>query len=1156
MGVVATIPVDAVRGRVFASLNPPAVQDSRFPPAPIRTFDGVLVSNTVPEALAAIRTATPNAANAAESYEEFLNSARLNFVASGQRTSGKIWDELRNEPEFEASVIEYLKKMVPAIFKNKYSRSLYEDIEFGLFLLGSSESFDVLEDIRHGNMQGISGLFARRHSAISRGLASVQAMIGSARDAEAVNLAWESFERKVSSFEQLCEIINKIAAMHSISALDKSRAHSLVQMIAAQIEAVGNELDHIGYDPFAREKLRFIEGKLLGNYSHLEFFEGRTLGEILRKAEKICEKIERGFKLQEATRFGGVPERKEIAMSVKHGNIASVKLAAVQKIKKLGKMTPEIEIVEEESIAVFLELYGKASGTTKFFENAEEVALDFVSRSDHDEFMIETMHHLMLFCNVSTDILCRVAQKLIGENQYHNAYHEEFKIKLFSVILEKLRAGERSERTASIAYWIREYARKNEKASGLVMSFSQLYISLAVFFASMGDENSKRNAMECYLRSTRVTDETWQLKFEHQETAFIAAIGGKTELERFEKFHSSEMELEIHGRLLALMARVVNGTNKEEANRAVCDIIEEFFYGICVAEIHPCTCESMDFGFVSGSCEARCVPKADTNTIRRGNRPATISLGQGHYLLLQYPANLETVFNRILDQRKDFIRTNISSLLTIITKDRELSEANQYLADAVAKLDRQIHTDALTGLANMRQYEDNLPLFADMPSVSSILVRIENLSEVNGAYGMKTGDEFIVKIADGPLSQFFMDSQDQWKVYRTALPEEFLIIGDYQADRNGIPFKDIVGYFHELFSTFTFYPKGTNDSGDEKDGLCLRPQAAISYSDAINTDIYERLHVAIQEAAKGTKVVAFDESKHSEAKVLENLRGGSILTEALKGNRVIPFYQAIIDNKTGRVEKYECLARILIVDSETGKETILRPVAFVDHAQRAGTIPLLTRRMFERVCQDLKDCDTKFSVNISWQDLADPEITTDLIGMMRKYGIAPERVTFEILEEALLSGPSECGAKLAEFKKIGCKIALDDFGSEGSNFSRFEDEWWPDVIKIDGPKFIKNLDKSPGKQRIVRAMVKAGQELGCEIVAEFVDNDEVWSLVSEMGIQYSQGFHFHEPQRLMPGERLPESIDITEMILRVRSAVGKAVTDGHIRHQLAEKNVR
>lgn len=224
------------------------------------------------------------------------------------------------------------------------------------------------------------------------------------------------------------------------------------------------------------------------------------------------------------------------------------------------------------------------------------MAIDFVSRGDHDEFMIETMHHLMLFCDLAPETLCRVATKLIGDDQYHNAFHEEFKIKLFTVILEKLRLAEQSERTTRVAYWMREYARKNEKESGLVMSFSQLYISLAVFFSALPGDASKKSAMECYLRASRVTDEGWHLKFESQETAFLNAIGGRKELERFEQIHSLEKKCEIHERLLELIAKAVHGTQKDEANRAVCEIIEEFFYGICIAEIQSCDCDSMSLG--------------------------------------------------------------------------------------------------------------------------------------------------------------------------------------------------------------------------------------------------------------------------------------------------------------------------------------------------------------------------------------------------------------------------------------------------------------------------------------------------------------------------------------------------------------------------------
>lgn len=982
-------------------------------------YDQVFLAPDLESARTALLNAAPKDCSEEGAYGEFLQYLRSAFTMSERNIVGKIWVSLQEDPHFESAVIAYLKKMVPEIFKNKYSRSLYEDIEFGLFLLGSSESFDVLEDIRDGGVQGISGLFAKRHSAISRGLAS--SIAAGEEDQETARERWNSFERKVEGFEQLCEIINKIAAMHSISALDKDRALSLIRMIAAQIEVVGGELERIGHDRYARDKLRFIEGKLLGNYSHLEFFDGRSSEEICRKADKICESIEKGFELQKITRFGGVPRREDVATLVKLGNLGFVRLMACQKSKRFGPLGRDLAMAEKEWTGTLFSLYAKAAGSPKAFSNANDVALDFVERKDHDEFMIETIHHLTLFCEIPADTLCRITTKLIGESQYSNAFHEEFKIKLFSVILEKLRSVERSERTARLAYWIREYARKNEKVSGLVMSFSQLYVSLAAFLSSLGTEAAKQSAMECYLRASRVTDERWQMKFEGQENLFFNSIGGRSELERFEKFHTVEKEREIHGQFLALIAKVVNGTKKDEANRAVCEIIEEFFHGICTAEIRTCVdCERLDFS-LGGGCDADCVPPVEQYSIRRGNRYASIAIGQGHYLILQYPANLETVFNRILDQKKDFIRSNLASLLAIVMKDRELSETNRYLADANARLDRQIRTDSLTRLPNMRQYEDDLPLFKDLPEVSSLLLKVENLSEVNGAYGIDTGNEFVKEIADGPIREFFEDGGERWKIYRPA-PKEFLIIGNCNVNQNGSSFTEIIPYFHNLCSIFTFFPKAGTSFATAREGIGLRARISISYSDQLKTDIYKNLHIAIQDAQMGCKMVAFDEATHSEDRLRKNLEGGTIVTEAIYEKRIVPYYQAIVNNRTGRVEKYECLARL-----ENRDGSILPPVAFIDHAKRAGTIPLLTRLMFERTCDDLGRSDTAFSINISWQDLADPDLIRDLIETMDRYEIEPGRVTFEILEEALLSNRGGFAEKIAVLKRKGCKIALDDF---------------------------------------------------------------------------------------------------------------------------------
>ncbi len=1033
----------------------------------------ILGASTGKEALATIRGSFPFE-DPTESYAAFLSAMRTEFASTSKKDSPFLWEALRAEPEFETAVIRYLKETVPTIFKNKYSRSLYEDIEYALFLLGSPKNFDVLEDIRLESMKGISGLFARRHSAITRELSAVQTLRASGAAIEAVEERVQSFDRQVSAFEQLCEIINKIAAMQSISALDKDRALSLIRMIAAQIEAVGNELEGTSPDPLAQGKLRFIEGKLLGNYSHLEFFDGKTADEILRNAERICENIELGFQLQKFTGFGGVPEREEIANRVKLGNLAHVWLTAIAKIRKIQPLDERLLELERKWLDVLFKLYSKVSGSGREFTDVAEVAVDFVRQEDHEEFMIETVHHLLLFGEVSEETLFRVATKLIKDDQYHNAYHEEFKIKLFSVIIEKFRGLERSEKTAKVALWIREYARTHEKASGLVLSFSQLYISLAAYFASLPGKASRENAMECYLRASRVTDQSWKAKFEGHEAEFLRLIGGNEKLKEFEEYHSLKMERDIHARLLKLIGDTIRGGSDFDAYRAACEIVEEFFFGMCSAQIKACGCELSEFGLSTTDCaKTSCVPKDSGGGVLRGNGHAPVPLGYGHYLSLQYPANLEKAFSRIFGQHREFIHNNISNLLSIITDRHQLSETNVHLREANERIDRQLRADALTGLPNLRQYEDDLPLFSDIPKVASILIKVENLTEVNGAYGIDTGDKFLKSIVDGPINQFFATNQELWKVYRTS-PKEFLIIGDYQENENGIPFSDVVPYFHELFSSFAFFPEAENLGGESRNGLCLRARIAVSYSDQLKTDIYKKLQIAMEETRKGHRVVAYDETHHSERRIIANLKGGALVAEALHGNLFEPHYHGIIDNATGKFTKFESLSRIVKADG-----TVLSPGAFIDHAEQGGTIPFITRQMFEKNCRALSGTDTHFTININWQDLADPELVAYLREKMERFDIHPSRVTIEILEKAFrkfISGQAEYVGKIIELQRAGCKIALDDFGTESSNFERFKEGWWPDIIKIDGG-FIKDLDKSQEDRIIAGAIVASAQKL-------------------------------------------------------------------------------
>ena len=802
---------------------------------------------------------------------------------------------------------------------------------------------------------------------------------------------------------------------------------------------------------------------------------------------------------------------------MREGNLALANLETAETVRALDPGNARAAELRKLWSGKLYGLYAKAVGATKEFGNAESVLEDFNSRPEVDEFAIETICHVAKYGNVSSKTLGKSVTKLITENPYSNAFHEEYKIKFFATALDKFGKSPNNERHPQIAYWIREYARENEKKTGLVSSYSHLYMALANFFASVGSESDKEAAMDCYLRATRIADKEWRLKYGKEEESFLKSVGGIEECRKFERVQFLEREAEIHHRFLGLIAQAVEGEAKPIVLRHVCEAVENLFYGICSADI------------VRAKEKKEGERRIDRSILRRGNRAAVIRCGE-KFLILQYPGNLETVFQRIFDRHKDFIRTTVANILAIINRNHELSEANLYLADAYAELDRQTKTDEVTSLPNLRKYQEDLPSFAEAERVRSMLFRIENLSEINGAYGIGLGNEFVRSVIGNLLATLGSRNFD-WKVYRVA-PKEFLFveIGDDARNREEEDF-DLVA--QELQSTVTAYPFYPDlEAAREETATCLHAQVAVSYSSDAKTEVYQKLHIAIQDAKNGPRIVRFDEERHSEDRLRLNLAGNSLVTEAIIEDRIIPYYQAIVDIRTGEVHKYECLARLKSRDGE-----ILPPSAFIEHAKRAGVLPMLTRIMFQKACANLADSGTHFSINVSWQDLADPDLVKDMEDMMSTYGVDPSRVTIEILEEALLSNRQEFVGKIARLKEIGCKIALDDFGSEGSNFSRFEEEWWPDVIKIDG-SFIRNIEKNPSKRRIARAIARAAEELGCEIVAEFVGTEGAREIVAEMGIRYGQGYHFHQPQAFDPKVGgLPERFDVISMEEGVRRKV-------------------
>ena len=141
--------------------------------------------------------------------------------------------------------------------------------------------------------------------------------------------------------------------------------------------------------------------------------------------------------------------------------------------------------------------------------------------------------------------------------------------------------------------------------------------------------------------------------------------------------------------------------------------------------------------------------------------------------------------------------------------------------------------------------------------------------------------------------------------------------------------------------------------------------------------------------------------------------------------------------------------------------------------------------------------------------------------LSEKYAIEPNRVTLEILENISANGTNESIKQLQKFSQMGYLIAIDDFGSDKSNFYRIH-SMHVDIIKIDSA-YIKDIDCNKTSEMIVKTIISLAQAMGIPTVAEFVYSKAIFEKVKSMGIDYSQGYYFGEPMPL-----LIEEVDFTK----------------------------
>ncbi|MDO9056894.1 MAG: EAL domain-containing protein [Sulfuricurvum sp.] len=397
--------------------------------------------------------------------------------------------------------------------------------------------------------------------------------------------------------------------------------------------------------------------------------------------------------------------------------------------------------------------------------------------------------------------------------------------------------------------------------------------------------------------------------------------------------------------------------------------------------------------------------------------------------------------------------------------------------------------DKLTGCFS-RQKLDEVLIKNDFSAL--LLININNLDSVNSTYGYAIGDEILkmfVKFLQNLL-------EENYSLYRLSSDEFVVIIPKKSPFDKEVVAANIIKSLQE--SQFTI----------EEFLILLSCTIGITVNNdesSVESPLV-RAHAAMKEARQGgtNKFLTYSTDSLFIKNQKNNIEWMIKIKDAIANNAIVPFFQPIINNETNQIVKYECLARLV----ENG--TIIAPIHFIEPARLAGLLPRITEIILESSFQYFQDKPYGFTVNISEEDLKEKHLLLLLEALSKKYNIAPNRVTLEILENISAYESEAALEQLLELKNNGFKIALDDFGSEKSNFLRLQ-KLNVDYIKIDG-SFIKDIHENKNNLNICKTIVHLAQALNCEVIAEFVHSSDVFDVVKEIGIKYSQGYYFGAPK--------------------------------------------
>ncbi len=413
--------------------------------------------------------------------------------------------------------------------------------------------------------------------------------------------------------------------------------------------------------------------------------------------------------------------------------------------------------------------------------------------------------------------------------------------------------------------------------------------------------------------------------------------------------------------------------------------------------------------------------------------------------------------------------------------------------------------DSLTGLVNRRKFEESVKLVIkrarnDNETHALCFLDLDNFKVVNDTCGHHAGDELLKQ-----LSSLFRTQVRKSDVLARIGGDEFAMLlyncGVSEALRLANQLRSEVENFKFLWEENRF-------------------SVGVSMGVVLVDQRWENIE-SLFRAADSACYVAKDRGRnrveiYRDSETPKNVRQGEThwvdqINLAIVDKRLKLSQQKILPLKKNGKQYFEILMRLLTSDG-----ALINPQSFLPAAERYGLATKLDETVLSSTLNWLKaspqllDHLGMCSINLTGQSFANEMFIDSMIKQIAESGLPANKLCFELTETATISNLSSATQFMHRLNQIGCQFALDNFGSGISSFTYLKN--LPvDYLKIDGV-FVRGILQDPVERAMVKAINEIGQTIGRKTIATYVENAQLLSTVTDIGVDFAQGFHIGHPE--------------------------------------------